>query len=278
MQSPSRRALLGALATLPLTACLGNSSPGTATSATPTDSPTTDQITATPPATQSGPIIRQPGETYETDDIAVTVSGLTVYHGMVKFGSGHPDPIWKEGSQFVLASVAVEGDDDPATLDVTVTADTLEERPDRYYGFAPDTPESVQPLGFAVPTTPTPSEASIVWHGPREIRWPLPDELVTKLGHAPDFSLKGLQVPESARQGTSLSVTIEVANSGNRDGRFLAELGYAALSDQPEIEVPVPAGETVTVTESVDARFTEGEMTVLLRWEGGVQRRTVTQA
>lgn len=278
MQSPARRALLGALATLPLTACLGNSGPGTATAAPPTDSPTTDRTTTTPPANQSGPMIRQPGEAYETGDVAVTVSGLAVRHGMVKFGSVHPDPIWKEGFQFLLASVAVEGDEDPATLDVTMTADTLDERPDRYYRFAPDTPESVQPLGFAVPTDPAPSEASIVWHGPREVRWRIPDELVTRLGRAPDFSLEGFRAPESAPRGTSLGVTVEVANNGDRDGRFLAELGNAATSDQPEIAVSVPAGETVTSTQSVDARFAEGEMTVLLRWEGGVQRRTVTQA
>lgn len=250
MHALSRRALLGGLATCPLAACLD----------------------------QSGPIRRQPGEAYQTDDIAVTVSGFAVRHGMVKVGSVHPDPVWKEGSQFVLASIAVEGDEDPATLDVTATADTLDERPDRYYGFSPETPESVQLLGFAVPTDPPPSEASIVWHGPREVHWPLPDEVVAKLGRAPDFSLEGFQVPESSRRNTSLSVTVAVANSGTRDGRFLAELGDAARSDQREITVPVPAGETVTDTEQVDAHFTDGEMTVLLRWEGGVRRQTVTQA
>jgi len=278
MQPLSRRALLGALTTLPLTACVDNSRPGTATSTTPTDRPTSDRATEPSPATQSEPVIRQPGEAYETNGIAVTVENLGVRHGMVKFGTVHPDPIWKEGSQFVLASVAVEGEADPANLDVTVTADTLDERPDRYYGWAPDTPESVQPLGFTVPTAPAPSNVAVVWNGPREVRWQLPDELVTKLGRAPDFSLDGFKLPESASPGTSLDVTLEVANNGRRGGRFLAELGNAALSDQPEIEVPVPAGETVTNTQSVDAHFTDGEMTVLVRWEGGVQRQTVTQA
>lgn len=278
MQSPSRRALLGALAPLPLTACLGADRFGPATSATPTDSPTSDRTTATPTASPSDPILRQPEESYETDDVTVSVSNLAVRHGMVTFGSVHPDPIWTEGSQFILATVAVEGSEDPVKLDVTATADTLDERPDRYYGFAPNTPDSVQPLGFVVPTDPAPSEAAIVWHGPREVRWPLPDGVVTKLGRAPDFSLEGLTVPESAREGMSLRVTLKVANRGDRDGRFLGELGDAALSDQPEITIPVPAGETVTATRSVGARFTDGEMTVLLRWEGGVQRRTVRQA
>lgn len=277
MPVPSRRAFLGALATLPLAGCFDDSRSGTATSSTPTSGPTTDG-TATPPATQSEPILRQPGEAYEANDIAVTIENLAVRHGMVTFGSVHPDPVWKEGSQFVLASVAVEGNEDPANLDVTVTADTLAERPARYYGFIPEPSESVQPMGFPVPTVPAPSNAALVWHGPREVRWPLSDELVRKLGRAPEFSLERFQVPESAAPGTSLDVTLEVANSGDRNGRFLAELGNAAMSDQPEIEVSVPAGETTTATRSVDARFSEGEMTVLLRWERGVQRQTVTRS
>lgn len=274
MQSPSRRTLLGVLATAPFAGCLSTDSTDTTTAATSTDSPTT----TTPTATPSELAVRQPGESFEADDIAVTVSGLAVRHGMVKAGTVHPDPVWTDGAQSLLADVAVEGEADPADINVTATADTLDERPNRYFGFAPDSPKSVQRLGFAIPTDPAPTEASIVWYGPREVRWPLPDALVAKLGRAPDFSVEAFEVPDSAQVGTAISVDLKVANTGARDGRFLAELGDAAISDQPEIEVSVPAGETVTVTESIDTRFTEGEMTVVLRWEGGVQRHTLTEA
>lgn len=274
MQSPSRRSLLGVLATLPLAGCLSTDSPTTTTAATSTS----DSLTATPTATPSEPAIRQPGESFETDDLTVTVSNLAVRHGMVKAGTVHPDPVWTDGAQFVLADVAVAGDSDPTDINVTATADTLDERPDRYFGFASESPDSVQRLGFVIPTDPAPAEASIVWDGPREVRWPLPDALVAKLGRAPDFSVEKFDVPDSAQAGTAVSVTLEVTNTGVRDGRFLAELGDAAISDQPEIEVSVPAGETVTATESVDARFAEGEMTVVLRWEGGVRRHTLMKA
>lgn len=279
MQSPSRRALLSALATLPLSACLGGDGSGTATPATATERPTDGtQSPTSSPTTSAKPVVREPGTAYETDEFAVTVSDLAVRHGMVTFGSVHPDPLWESGAQFLLATVSVTGEVDPANLRVTATADTLSERPDRYYGFAPDASASVQPLGFVVPTDPAPTEAAVVWHGPRTVRWPVPDELVRALGRAPDFSLKDVSVPESARPGGTLDVTFTVANDGARDGRFLAELGNAAMSDQPEIELAVPAGETVTATRSVEARFVEGELTVRFQWEGGVQRYTVAKA
>jgi len=227
MSSPSRRAVLGALASVPVTGCLEMAGPTTQT--TPTDrpggtaTPTDDDVAPTATPTPSGPVRRQPGEAYQTNELSVTVS-------------------------------------------------------DRYAGFAPDAPESVQPLGFAVPTDAGISEAAVVWNGPREVRWPLPDDLVAKLASAPEFSLDGFRVPETAREGVAIDVELDVANTGDRDGHFLAELGNGAISDQPEIGVAVPAGETVTASRPVEARFFDGAMDVVCRWEGGVRRRPVEPA
>jgi hypothetical protein len=58
MQSPSRRALLGILGTLPLTACLDSDSSGTLVSETPTDSSPTDRT-----ATRSANAYFDDGET-----------------------------------------------------------------------------------------------------------------------------------------------------------------------------------------------------------------------
>ncbi len=282
MSSPSRRAVLGALASVPVTGCLEMVGPTTQT--TPTDrpggtaTPTADDEATTATPTPSGPVRRQPGDAYETNELSVTVSDLAVRHGMVTFEGVHPDPKWVEGAQFLLATLGVDGEQDPATLDVTATANTLDGRPDRYAGFAPDAPESVQPLGFALPTDAGISEAAVVWNGPREVRWPLPDDLVAKLASAPEFSLDGFRVPETAREGVAIDVELDVTNTGDRDGHFLAELGNGAISDQPEIEVAVPAGETVTASRPVEARFFDGAMDVVCRWEAGVRHRPVEPA
>lgn len=277
MQSSSRRALLGTLATLPVTGCLGLFDDTSTPTATPTD-PATPTPTATPSPTPSEPAIRQPGEAYVADDVGMTVSDLAVRHGMVTFTGAHPDPTWVDGAQFLLAAVTVAGERNPADIDVTATADTLAGRPDRSLGFAPDAADSVQPVGFAVPTDAAISEAAVVWHGPREVRWPVPADLVAKLGRAPEFSLEDIRAPGTAREGADIEVELDVANTGDRDGHFLAELGNDAISDQPEIEVAVPAGETVTATRTVEARFFDGEMRVVLRWEGGLERRSVEPA
>lgn len=243
-----------------------------------TATPTPDQSTPTSTPTPEGPIRRQPGESYEATDITVTISDLAVRHGMVTFSSPHPDPTWVDSAQFLLATLTVEGNRDPANLDVTATANTLDSRPDRYLGFDSDSPDSVQPLGFAVPTDPDISEVAVIWNGPREVRWPLPADLTEQLGHAPDFRLEAFRVPKTAQDGQSFDVELDVANDGNREGYFLAELGNAAISDQPEIEVSVSAGESVTATRSVEARFFDGRMEVILRWEGGSQRRPIEPA
>lgn len=283
MASPSRRAVLSALATVPVTGCLDMVGP-TTPQTTPTDlpgsttTPTPDDKTPTPTPDTSGPVRRQPGDAYEANELSVTVSDMTVRHGMVAFEGVHPDPKWVKGAQFLLATLTVEGDQDPANLDVTATANTLDGRPDRYFGFAPDAPDSVQPVGFVVPTDTDISEAAVVWNGPREVQWPLPEDLVANLASAPDFVLKELRVPETASEGMDIDVELDVANTGDRDGRFLAELGNGAISDQPEIEVTVPASETVTTSRSMEAQFFDGAMDVVCRWEGGVQRRSVQPA
>lgn len=274
---------MGAASALAIAGCLVDgdtegSGSGPNDKTTPTETLTPDQSTPTSTPPSSGSAHCQPGESYEVNDIAVTVSDLAVRHGMVTFNSVHPDPKWVDGAQFILATLTVEGDRDPANLDVTATTNTLDERPSRYFGFDPDSSESVQPLGFAVPTDPVVSEAAVVWNGPREVRCPLPEDLVAKLGRAPDFSLEGFRAPETAQDGEDFDVELDVANSGDRDGYFLAELGNGAMSDQPEIEVSVPAGEVVTATRSVGARFSDSRMEVVLRWEGGIQQRSIAPA
>lgn len=273
---PSRRRILTACvgAGTGLTGCLGSDRSATSTGRETRP----DRSTPASAAPTAGPVDRRPGEPYEVDGITVTVSDLRVRHGMVTFDGVHPEPKWVDGSQFLLATLEVEGGRNPTDVDVTATANTLDEPPDRHFGFEPDISESVQPIGFAVPTDPDISEAAVVWDGPRQVRWSLPDEPVAKLGRAPDFSVEAFRAPETAEESAAFDVGIDIANTGDRDGRFLAELGNDAISDQPEVEVSVPVDGKVTATRSVEARFFDGRMGVVLRWDGGVRRRSLKRA
>lgn len=252
---------------------MASDSPGTATGTDTTTATGTDIVPA-------GSVTREMGEAYAVDgDPTVTVERPAVRHGVVEFGTVHPDPLWIEGSQFVVADVAVEGRNAPAVtdLDVAVGTDTVD-RSRRRYVHAERNTQRRQRFGFPVPTDPAPSEAAVVWRPDRGpvVRWSLPDAPVTALGRAPDFGVTSFAVPETATQESTVEATVAVTNDGDRDGRFLAEVGNTSISDQPEVTADVPVGGMVTVTAEVDAYVVEGdEFGVVLRWAGGTQHRTV---
>ncbi|MFB6141255.1 MAG: hypothetical protein ABEJ26_12580 [Halosimplex sp.] len=71
-------------------------------------------------------------------------------------------------------------------------------------------------------------------------------------------------------------MTLTVANGGEGDGVFLAEVGDPAMSDQPEVAFAVPAGETRTATRRVRVHAEGDEAaTVVLRWRGVRLERTL---
>lgn len=226
--------------------------------------------------TESPPTLA-PGESHDADGYAVTVSTVGVRHGIAKFGTVHVDPFWTDGAQFLVVDVAVSGDSppDPADVPVSVAADTLSSSPDRYLVAAETNAETRQRLAFVVPTDPAPSRAVVTFDGAKA-RWRVPDDAMTALGRTPSFEIESVSVPDTAAPDTEFPVDLTVTNAGERSGRFLAEVGNGAISDQPEVTTDVPVGESVTVTRSVDASFGESEtLTVVVRWEGGVIERTV---
>ncbi|MFB6281387.1 MAG: hypothetical protein ABEH40_05165 [Haloferacaceae archaeon] len=280
MRSPltRRRLLAFALgAALPSGGCLGSSGDGATTEATA-------DATAGSPTTGDGPVRRAPGDRHVTEEgWSLTVAAVGVRHGVVQFGTVHPDPLWRDGAQFVVADAVVAGDGapDPADLRLFVRTDTLD-RSDRYYVHAAtDADDRRQRFGFPVPTDPAPARAGVVWapaEGPT-VRWALPDGLVRDLGVAPAFAVESFDVPETAAPDDEFEAAVTVRNDGDRDGRFLAEVGNGLVSDQPETTLDVPAGGTATARPTVDARFGDrDELPVVLRWEGGTERRTVRRA
>ncbi|MFB6161523.1 MAG: hypothetical protein ABEJ61_10175 [Haloferacaceae archaeon] len=286
MCPPRRREVLRAAAPALalLGGCTSTDGPGTVTDADDTtavpNGAATDTPTAPPTDGSRETVTRGTGESYDADGgPTVAVSRPAVRHGVVEFGTVHVDPLWEDGAQFAVADVTVEGSNAPdvADLDVAVEADTVD-RTGRRYVHAERNAERRQRFAFPVPTDPAPSRAAVVWRpadGPA-VRWPLSDALVGALGRAPSFRVRSFDAPDTAAQESTVEATVEVENDGERAGRFLAEVGNASISDQPEVTARVPVGETRRVTGGVDAHFVDGDrFDVVLRWAGGTERRTV---
>lgn len=230
----------------------------------------------------SGSASLAPGETYETGrGWSLTVGTVRVRDGVVAVGSTHPDPLYAdEGEQFVVADATVAGDGapDPGDLDLFAETDTRQESRGRYVRTDPDERGRRQRYAFPVPASPRPEEGAVVWRPPDAdpVRWTLPETVLNAVAAPPRFELHEFEVDDAP--GDDVEVKLTVGNTGEGDGLFLAEVGHAAVSDQPEVRVGVAVGEIVTARRRVWAPFDgRDELPVVLRWRGGTVRRTVTR-
>ncbi|MFB6221285.1 MAG: hypothetical protein ABEH90_07580, partial [Halolamina sp.] len=113
--------------------------------------------------------------------------------------------------------------------------------------------------------------------GHPDVRWELSADVRSAISNPPRFEVRDFAAKDVP--GDEIEISVTVSNNGERDGRFLAEAGDTEMSDQPEIEVAVPAGETVSATRRVLASFRDREeVTVVLRWGGEERTRTVRQS
>lgn len=242
------------------------------------ETPTTSSVTGSP-ITSNRPASLLPGETYETEnDWSVAIETVGVYVSINKFGTVHPDPYYADDAQFVVADAVVSGSNapDPANLNLFVQTDSLDRSGVTYVAAESNQDDVRQRFGFTVPVSPAPNEGAIVWSrdSERSVRWTLPADVLTAIVEPAEFELHAFDAVDVS--GEEVEVLLKVENVGKSDGRFLAEAGNAALSDQPEIAIEVPRGETVATTRQVNARFRdEDEMTVVLRWRDTVLERTI---
>ncbi|WP_415379333.1 hypothetical protein [Halosimplex sp. TS25] len=297
----SRRALLAALGTAlsaSIAGCSGPESDADTAGRTPdrsqpseTPATRTETATRTNAATQTettapGPVTLEPGESYATDTgWELTVERVAVQIAVVEYGPTHWDPNWAEEGQFVVADVAVSGEDapDPADLHVTCRTDAADGSGPVFVAADSNDDDVRQRIGFEVPASPAPAAGAIVWtpdDGP-EVRWVLSDDRLATIARPPEFDLREFGVENAP--GDEVAVTLTVANTGAGDGTFLAEVGDAAMSDQPELAVEVPAGETRTVTRRVRFQnvWNDGDdepATVVLRYRETRMERTLEAA
>ena len=277
---PSRRAALYGLAAGLVTAgsgCAGvvSSGPGTSgRSATTTSGRTSTSTNHPTPAVETLAV----GETAAgPDGTTVTVASFRlrkIVYTLDVGSSAHAYPAGDATSQFLVADVSTSSGDGVGSLPLAVTIDA-DEATDRAYRLGG--PGDVHgPLAFPIPVSPA-DQVWVEWGASERdrFRWPAPDSVVTDGGRSPAFEVRRFDVPESVERNADFRATLEVANGGDRPGRFLGavyDLGAGSLPLVTKFVFDVPVGESVT--EELEGREVGGDRsraTAILDW--GVDQR-----
>jgi hypothetical protein len=295
---------LAGTATVPLAGCSGpldGSASGTDadadTDAAPPSSTDASGSASDATAAPSPDRILALGDSHEfADGTTLTVRNVAIRKlvpSTTADNAAHVDVACLDGRQFVVvdAEVARPGTTDAGStdagesaladlwFDVTVDGRRYPGGPgDGYRVSLPD-----RPARPGVPAVPVPTvDATDVAVVPRGepfagVRWRLPPGPADLLGRAPAFEVESFRVPRTVAPGEAVAASFTVANTGARDGEFVVEFGVGGVPDHPETTVEVPAGETVTVEESLAHDRADGEeVTVVLNWGCAFRQREVT--
>lgn len=291
--------LAAAAATGAATGCLGVSSdtgsPGTAVPGRTEDGPgrtptrawdedptTTERVVESATAPDSGRLRLAPGESFTTGDgreLTVsepTLRRLVVVLEEVSHHDYHRVAAAPPGQQYLVTTVEYRGFDDRSAVPLSVTLDG-ERRDERTPVFSPTATEldaTPTRVGLLVPVTDV-DRGAVVWERPDgpAVRWRLPDGVRSAVGTVPEFDVRSLSVPDAVEHGAPIPVTFTVANTGDRDGRFVVECD-ARQGSLPldETTVRVPAGESVRRTVDVVPYYDPSIETVPVVFDWGRNR------
>lgn len=278
-----RRVLtLVSTAAFPIAGCLG--------SGESSDTPTaTAEQSETPTPTPSSDRTLTVGETYEASDghtVVVHDVRVTKLIRSTSVGSStHIDVACLDDHQFAVAKAeATDADGNSILSDIrfALEVDGVQYPQDDQHWYWAFPPGATDPPGL--PAFPAPiadaTDVAIVWlrDADPSVRWTLPPERFESLGQAPTFTVRSFDTPDSVRRGEVFEATFTVANSGERDGRFITEFGAGPLSDHGEVVVDVSAGAEQTHTGTMDPDYSEDtdEIDVTLDWGCDRLHRTVS--
>lgn len=271
--------------------CLGTGSPGAGDSPdTPTGGPEPPNGTSPTDTARSSTATLDLGEPIESPEgWSVTLSNVRVRSIALRAGV-HLDPVGVADGQFVLVDVAVDGDPngtatsgflpDPADFAVTLDGAVTVERRGFWAGRAGRPAE--RNGTFAAPVLSADADrAAIRWRVPDPpVEWRLAAAHREAIANAPEFDVRTFSVPDSVEPGDSFDATLTVANTGARDGRFLAELGATTISDTPELSFDVPVGAAVDHVEPLSPHYPTDaeELRIVLNWgHGRLERRIAVE-
>lgn len=88
-------------------------------------------------------------------------------------------------------------------------------------------------------------------------RTPLPEDSLPSFAAAPDFSLESVSVPDAVSADEFISVTVDVANDGDREGTFLAGIQRDGVFET--VEATVRTGTVGTTTPRLAVFADPGE-------------------
>lgn len=277
-------AVLGATTTLSGCVFVDGPAPGTERDSTAEPVPTTTPDGTRTPASSDSTTLAS-NEPYRTPEgWALRVSVYRVRRGIIEWGPVHTDAVVPENRQFLQIGVHTSGEGAPDPGELCFVAEIDGERPfegctSRIEAVSREKLGQVQ----AVPV-PLPNEAdsvAVVWRSDdgHEARWTVPRMAVAELARPPEFVVEDLAVPDSVADGEEFEVEITPRNDGQRSDWFVAELGLGAASDAMDIEIPLDAGERVTVPRRLPAHFGENdELTIVLDWNLDSLERVVERA
>ncbi|MFB6129627.1 MAG: hypothetical protein ABEJ28_02270 [Salinigranum sp.] len=274
-----------------LTGCVSRgpaSTPTRSRTTTPSDARTADPTT-TPSGTRTA--VASDRRTLESNEPYRTAAGwrvrVTVFRarrGLVAVGDPRDEPVVPADRQFLEVGVETRGDGAPPPEDLCLSAAVdgeypFEDCPVRIEAVDPDRLGTVQAL--PVPLEFGGAGAAVVWRrtdGPN-VRWGVSDRTLAALRRPPAFVVEDVAVPDVAAEGETFDVEVTLHNAGRRADWFVAELGVASASGGRAVELACGAGETLTKTRELTARFGGNEaLTVRLDWGLDAIERRVERA
>jgi len=189
--------------------------------------------------------------------------------------SSTPEGVIDEpNTQYVIVIIDNQGASPIADLPLALVVDGQTVTDDfRQLGHVPS-----NRLAFPVPTQDSQTAALNLSAGSSTDQWALPAAQLSKFGQAAEFTVPDLSVPDTIQYGHRFEVSFTVRNTGDRDGRFLAELAPTTKPGIERIRRQVAAGTTETASTILDPawnRYSE-EVPVVLDW--GVDQRRATVA
>lgn len=274
MVSRNRRTVLASVggALVPLAGCLGTDGTGT-----PSTDSTPSEVSATDEALRFDPGSLSLGVT----DVRKLVIADRGPWADLKTGGGQYvvfDLVKPDGSSLMDAygfeyelPLAVELDGTRFGPDAVPVVDVEPNRD-------PTDPESIDDhlVGVPIPTGQV-DAGSVIWVGSeQDVRWELPPEVFPHISDAPRFEIRTFEPRPTDAGGFELDLT--VANTGDRDGVWLAQVSIRAANDISDVfGYSIPVGSTIhrTVRPRVlAAGFVSGTVTIQF-WSSTSYERTV---